>query len=38
MTNSGLLGPFVGYKENKLSWIQLIGRYSQHFIFFVIGG
>ncbi len=35
MQQSSLLGWFISYIENKVSWIQPLGPYSQHFIFFV---
>ncbi len=33
--HSSLMGQFVSYEENKVSWIRLLGLYSQHYIFFV---
>jgi hypothetical protein len=33
--DSSLLGPFVSYRENYVLWIQLLGLYLQHFIFFL---
>ncbi len=32
---SSLLGQFLSYKENEVSWILPQGPYAQHFIFFV---
>ncbi len=31
-----LLGPFLSYEEKGLLWIQDLGPYSKHFIFFII--
>jgi hypothetical protein len=32
---ASLLGLFESYEENELFWLQHLGLYSQHFIFFV---
>ncbi len=34
--HSSLLGSFLSYEENEVLWIQTLGTYSKHLIFFVI--